>query len=769
MSATMPCPTDEPTLRTAERPTDPRTSPVIRSIIVTSNFPPVVGGSCQVYAAIAEQGAGLVHVLAPRRSFQTGAALEGAEAFDRAAGYPVHRIDLVRPRTGEGSPSPARDLVVMGRLLARLAWLCIRHRIHAVIIGDLIYAGWLAWPLRHILRRPVVFYVHGEEMTESAGGLFERLKGDFLRGGHAILAVSSFARDIAIAKLGADPGRVSTVLNGVDLATFHPRPRADDLADRFALGTGPVLLTVARLIERKGVDAVLRALPAIAAAIPDIRYLVAGDGPDRPRLEALAQSLGVAGRTVFTGRLSTEDLPRIYTLGDVFIMPNRRLPSGDNEGFGLVFLEASASGLPVIAGHSGGTADAVQHGRTGLLVDGTDVSAVADAAIALLSDTDRRHAMSDAGRAFAATSGWPSRFRDFQDALSRLRSPPVATPRRTPVRFRQPAPSDPAPASPDTPLLLVVIDAEEHFDWETYLADAVDVSNMRHLDATAAIFARHGIQPTYMIDYPVASQAEGYEPLRKLLAAGACTVGAQLHPWVNPPLTRRVSTPAQSYPGNLPATEERDKLTALTAIIERNLGARPRFYRAGRYGTGPNTTGILRDLGYTVDCSVLPCNNLTSEGGPDYSAWTATPAWLDREAALLEVPVTVGLLGRWSGARWAPAALRSRRLRRFRIPGILSRLGLLERIKLTPEGTTAADARRLTTALHARGQRVFVVTYHTSSLVPGLAPYVRTADDLERFLAWLDGYCGWFLNEFGGRPSTLDDVYAHALATRPAS
>ena len=740
-----------------------------RSIIVTSNFPPIVGGSCQVYAALAEQGRGLVSVLAPRRSFNTGEVLAGAGEFDRAAPYRVHRIDLLRPsQNSNGGWSVFREGWIMGRLLLVLSWICLRDRISVVCIGDLVYAGWLVWPLRHLLRRWVVVYVHGEELAQSAGGLFERWKGAFLRTAHAVLAVSGFARDLAVVALGANPARVKLVPNGVDLSTFRLRTEALDLAQRFGLGDAPVLLTVARLVERKGIDAVLHALPAVAASLPSVRYLVVGEGPDRSRLEALARSLGVADRVVFAGRIDAHDLPRVYTLGDVFIMPNRRLANGDNEGFGLVFLEANASGLPVIAGRAGGTADAVIDGQTGLVVDGTDTEAVAAAAVALLSDDEKRRSMADRGLAFAATCGWPDRFARYQAVLENADTlQPAPAPARS--RFSAQPPSLPAIPQPDTPTLLVVVDAEEQFDWKTFLADAVDVSNMRHLGATTAIYARHGIQPTYMADYPVVTQPDGFEPLRELLASGACTVGAQLHPWVNPPVAHHIVTPAHSYPGNLPASEERAKITELTDAIERQFGVRPHAYRAGRYGCGPNTHAILRDLGYTIDCSVLPRTDLSATFGPDFSAWTAVPAWLDPDMRLLEVPVTVGMVGRWSHMANAPALLGSRRMQTLHLPGILARLGLLERIKLTPEGTSIDDAKRLTRALANAGQRVFIVTYHSSSLVPGHAPYVRTNTDLERFLHWIDEFCAWFIDDLGGRPGTLEGLHRHAIETTRAA
>ena len=742
----------------------------VRSLIVTSNFPPVVGGSCKVYSALAEAGQGLVYVLTARRSFRDGLPIEGTAEVDAAAPYQIRRLDLLRPvQSRRGHLWPIVDFLIMLRLLYTIGAICLREHITVVCIGDLIYAGWLIWPLRRLLRRRVLVYVHGEEMTEVGSGRFDRWKGLFMREADGAIAVSSFARDIAIARLRADPARVAIVFNGVDLDTFRPMPPDPAFTARWPIAGKRVLLTVARLVERKGVDTVLRALPEILHAAPDIHYVVVGAGVFRPRLDALVQQLGLADHVTFTGELPTADLPRLYSLAQVFVMPNRRLPNGDDEGFGLVFLEANACGCPVIAGRAGGTADAVRDHETGLLVDGEDTGAVAAAIIALLHDEPRRQAMARAGLVFAAASGWAGRFRLYQSIVERPRL--TARPRAAREHQVFPVPPGPTIAVPDTPQLLVVIDAEEEFDWTSFLADATSVTNMRHQGRAQAILGQHGISPTYMLDYPVAMQPDGYEPIQAFLASGSCSIGAQLHPWVNPPLSRKASPSGESFPGNLPAEEEFAKLERLTDAIEQRFGVRPVAYRAGRYGAGQNTVAALRALGYRVDCSVLPCTDLTETNGPDYLAWTAAPAWLDEAAGLLEVPTTVGLVGSWATLPRRQTLLANRWGKRFHLPGILARLGLLERIKLTPEGTTLEDAKRLTQALHARGQRTFVITYHTSSLVPGFTPYVRSEAELDRFLAWIDHYCAWFINELGGRPTTLDELYrdARAAGSPPAT
>ncbi|NLB96282.1 MAG: glycosyltransferase, partial [Armatimonadetes bacterium] len=178
----------------------------------------------------------------------------------------------------------------------------------------------------------------------------------------------------------------------------------------------PVLVTVSRLLERKGHDVVLRALPRIAAAVPEVAYLVAGTGPREPVLRRLAGELGVAERVVFAGRVPDEELADYYGAADVFIHPNRELPNGDVEGFGIVFLEANAAGKPVIGGNSGGTPDAVVDGVTGFLIDPNDVDAVADAAIRLLTDRDLARKLGEQGRERARTEF------TWERAVERLRA-----------------------------------------------------------------------------------------------------------------------------------------------------------------------------------------------------------------------------------------------------------------------------------------------------------------------------------------------------------
>jgi phosphatidylinositol alpha-1,6-mannosyltransferase len=179
-------------------------------------------------------------------------------------------------------------------------------------------------------------------------------------------------------------GRIQVIHNGTDPARFYPTD-ASVLRHDLGLSDRKVLLTISRLVPRKGIDTVLRSLPQIAQSVPNVYYLIGGDGPDRARLEALVEQLGVAHRVRFLGKIPYDDLVRYYNMADVFVMPSREnMPFV--EGFGIVFLEANACGKPVVGARSGGIPDAVLNGKTGLLVEPDDEVELAQALIRLLTD-----------------------------------------------------------------------------------------------------------------------------------------------------------------------------------------------------------------------------------------------------------------------------------------------------------------------------------------------------------------------------------------------
>jgi hypothetical protein len=305
----------------------------------------------------------------------------------------------------------------------------------------------------------------------------------------------------------------------------------------------------------------------------------------------------------------------------------------------------------------------------------------------------------------------------------------------------------------DRPTLFVVVDTEEEFDWSApFSRQSTGVTAMRHIGRAQRIFDRFGIVPTYVIDYPVASKPEGSTPLAEFTSTGRATIGAHLHPWVTPPHEEEVSR-RNSFAMNLPTQLEAAKLTTMVETIERAFEVRPQIYKAGRYGIAARTLASLRSLGFTVDTSVNPHMDYTSESGPDFRRFDARPCWLQQD--LLEIPCTTGYTG-FAGSSLGPrvhaAALASPP--QLRAVGILARLGVTNRIMLSPEGSTLDEMKALTRALIARGLRTLTVSFHSPSVEPGHTPYVRSQADLGAFLQSIEQYFEFFFGEMAGHTTT---------------
>ncbi|MBM3736428.1 MAG: WalW protein [Acidobacteria bacterium] len=309
------------------------------------------------------------------------------------------------------------------------------------------------------------------------------------------------------------------------------------------------------------------------------------------------------------------------------------------------------------------------------------------------------------------------------------------------------------------PVLVVVIDTEEEFDWSAPLnPQSTSVRAMASVLKAQRIFDEYGIRPTYVIDHPVASQPAGSAPLQEIAASGRCEIGAHLHPWVNPPVEEPVNL-YNSYACNLPAPLAREKLRRLGAAISATFGFPPRSYKAGRYGISAAMIPALKEEGYEVDLSTAPPFDYRGDGGPDFTRSQPDCYWLGGKNEMLEIPTTGAFVG------WGPMAPRLRfaqastRLgEKLRIPGILSRLGVVDRLRLSPEGFTSEEHRKLTQFLVDRGVGVLTFSFHSPSLEPGHTAYVRSQADLEDFLGKFRRYFDYFFGQLGGRTMTALEV-----------
>jgi phosphatidylinositol alpha-1,6-mannosyltransferase len=353
-----------------------------KTLVVTNDFPPRPGGiQAFVHGLAVRRPPGSVVVYAP--------AWKGAAAFDA-----VQPFDVVRHPGSLMLPEPG--------VLRRASALMRAERCDSVVFGAAAPLGLLAPALRRRGAERIVGITHGHEAGWAslpvARSLLRRIGDDV----DALTYLGEYTRSrMARALSPAGAARMARLAPGVDETLFRAGAGGAEIRARHGLADRPVAVCVSRLVPRKGQDALIRAWPRVLATVPDAALLLVGGGPYRAELERLAASEGVAGSVVLTGSVPWEELPAHYDAGDVFAMPCRTRRRGlDVEGLGIVYLEASATGLPVVAGDSGGAPDAVLDGETGVVVPGRSVPRVADAVAGLLADPERAAAMGRAGRAW---------------------------------------------------------------------------------------------------------------------------------------------------------------------------------------------------------------------------------------------------------------------------------------------------------------------------------------------------------------------------------
>ena len=308
---------------------------------------------------------------------------------------------------------------------------------------------------------------------------------------------------------------------------------------------------------------------------------------------------------------------------------------------------------------------------------------------------------------------------------------------------------------------VLTVDTEEEFNWEAPLERSshslVTVPALRKFQQFCE---GHDVVPIYLIDYPVATSRTASDALGDAVGAGRAEIGVQLHPWVSPPFDEEL-TAFNSFAGNLPPELEREKFARLHALIGENFGTAPLIYRAGRYGVGPASAQMLADAGIRIDTSVRANFDYSYEGGPNFRQHPLRPWWIDREAGLIEMPLTTVYWGplRDVGGRIYPLLWRAPSLR-----GALARTRMLERIPLTPEGVTVHEAIRAIDVAIDDGLPLLVFSFHSPSLAPGHTPYVRKAEDLDDFYDWWRTIFA-YLEKRGIAPASVREVLdALALA-----
>jgi len=358
----------------------------MRALLVTNDFPPMIGGEATWYERIcATLSPDSLIVLAPHVSED--------QAFDVRQSYRI-----TRRHVPIATHAFAR-LTQMIALFVCATGIVQRERIDVVHVGHL-YLGPIGLALNRLFRTPYVLYLHGGEMAAYIRfRIVQSVVRRVVRGARLVVVNSAYTERL-YQGMGIHHPRTEILTIGVDPDRFRPDLDVRGVRAKYDLNGAKVILTVGRLIERKGHDVVIRALRLVRRRVGPVRYVIVGDGPEKRRLRRLAGSEGCAEDVVFAGQVAGPELPPFYAACDVFIMPSRALARRDGvEGFGIAFLEAGACGKPVIGGRSGGISYAVTDGVTGILVDPLNVEEVADALSHLL--LDREEASRLGGRARA--------------------------------------------------------------------------------------------------------------------------------------------------------------------------------------------------------------------------------------------------------------------------------------------------------------------------------------------------------------------------------
>ena len=351
-------------------------------LVVTNDFPPRRGGIQFFVHALAMR-------LPPADVVVYAPAWPDAARFDAELPFPVvrHPTSLMLP-----VPSVAR----------RAESILRREGCDTVVFGAAAPLGLLAPGLRKAGARRLIAITHGHEAgwaaLPGARALLRRI-GDSV---DTVTYLGEYTRvRLARALSPAAAARMTRLTPGVDTSEFRPGAGGQAVRERWGLSGRPVVICVSRMVRRKGQDTLIRAWPLVLATTPGATLLLVGDGPYRARLERLARHLGVDGSVVFSGAVPRAELPGYYDAGNVFAMPCRTRRGGlDVEGLGMVFLEAAATGLPVVGGDSGNSADAIRDGETGYVVPGPSVADLADRLNRLLTDPGAAKAMGDKGLAW---------------------------------------------------------------------------------------------------------------------------------------------------------------------------------------------------------------------------------------------------------------------------------------------------------------------------------------------------------------------------------
>ena len=715
------------------------TRPSLRILTLTTLYPNAAQPTHGVFVEnrmrdYASRTGDLVRVVAPVPWFPISARLFGRYgAFARAPSSEVrHGADIDHPRY---AIPPKIGMTYAAGAMARCFEKSARAMIAAGERFDVIDAHYLypdgvaAVQAARRLGLPVVITARGSDVSQIAG--FPRQRRmiiDAIMKADKTICVAQALKD-RLVELGAPGDKIEVARNGVDLGLFRPLDR-DRLRRDMSL-QGPTIASVGSLIDRKGHHLVIEAM----TASPDATLIIAGDGPDKAKLQNLAKALGVDDRVRFLGAVAHEALPEVYNAADLLVLASSR------EGWPNVLLEAMACGTPAVATDVWGNREVIGDDAAGDLLAARNADAIARAVNERLARPGERRAT----RAYAEAFSWA----ETSQKLKRIFDTAVAgdrAKRRTTI-----APVNVADKRPE---LIITVDTEEIFDWSGPRATP-RLSPVGDLSLFQALCKEKRVKPLYFLTYPLIIDADTSRYFRMLFQAGDADLGLHPHAWVNPPVEES-DHGFNSWQCNLPLDLQERKLSALAEVFERTFGFRARTHRAGRYGVDTQSYDPLAKVGVEIDFSPSPGFDFSDQGGPDFSMTAPQPFRVETENGTIAVfPV--------SGAR----AFRKIRhfLKSSAAPGLdeRERLPFLARrltapLRLTCEGADRGDVEALARHLARTGAPLMSFSLHSSSLTPGGSPYSPDGAAVDGHLAFVGAFIDFFRSELGGATISLGDL-----------
>ncbi|MFZ5365342.1 MAG: glycosyltransferase family 4 protein [Patescibacteria group bacterium] len=376
-----------------------------KTLLVTIDFPPMIGG-------VANYWANLNKCLPKEELVILAPEYDNSHSFDIRQNYLIYRKNLISKKKWLW-PRWLPLFYSMYRLIKM-------EGIKTIIAGQVLPVGTAAYLLSKIMRVNYVVSTHGMDIKIQKPGSRRHwlIKRIIKNADHVITNSRYTMREVV--RLGGKPEQISVIYPcpNIEDSSIDPALR-DDIVKEYELAGKKILLTVGRLVERKGHDRVIQSLTSLVEHFPNIIYLIIGRGPNLNNLKQLVDRLRLQQNVLFFDRVDDDELRIFYDLADVFIMTSRELSCGDVEGFGIVYLEANGFKKPVIAGRTGGAVEAVEHGVNGLLVDPDDFECISQAIAKLMADTRLAKKLGENGFARNKRSFcWPMQARKLQDILS---------------------------------------------------------------------------------------------------------------------------------------------------------------------------------------------------------------------------------------------------------------------------------------------------------------------------------------------------------------